>query len=55
MARLLTLSTRKYLGYRVLKWNAVNSVGVASGCDKDGKNKLVIVLGRDIVEKSNAP
>lgn len=50
MARLLTLSTRKYLGFRVLRWNAVNSVGVASGCDKNGKNKLVIVLGRDIVE-----
>lgn len=55
MARLLTLSTRKYLGYRVLKWPRVNSVGVASGCDENGKNKLVIVLGRDVIEKRNAP
>ena len=55
MARLLTRSTRNYLGYRVLKWNAVNSVGVASGCDKNGNKKLVVLLGRDIVEKSNVP
>ena len=52
VARLLTLSPKNFKAYRVIRWRAIDNVGIACGCDKNGENnKCVVVFGRAVVEK----
>ena len=51
VARLLTLATKNYLPYRVIRWRGITDVGIACGCDGTEGNKCVIVFGRSVVER----
>lgn len=43
------------MSYRIIKWSSISHVGVACGCDLNGGNKCVIVLGRFVREMANVP